>query len=173
MGFKEGDAKKGAGLFKTRCAQCHTLGAGEPNKGTCHHPIPRGPSATYLLRHHRKVMHPLAMDAQHRPHEPALYMHFVGLSRLFAIKSSSSSSDGRRIRVPDPQTSSLCCRASRLTSSHSSPRHHSRPQPPRSFRSHFRHRRWLQLVRTSTFLCLSLSILAHSSSYNPSKRRQH
>ncbi|ETS64729.1 cytochrome c [Moesziomyces aphidis] len=32
MGFKEGDAKKGAGLFKTRCAQCHTLGAGEPNK---------------------------------------------------------------------------------------------------------------------------------------------
>ncbi|GAC71745.1 actin-related protein [Moesziomyces antarcticus T-34] len=55
MGFKEGDAKKGAGLFKTRCAQCHTLGAGEPNKGTCHHPIPRGPSATYLLRHHRKT----------------------------------------------------------------------------------------------------------------------
>lgn len=33
MGFKEGDLKKGAGLFKTRCAQCHTLGAGEPNKG--------------------------------------------------------------------------------------------------------------------------------------------
>lgn len=33
MGFKDGDAKKGAGLFKTRCAQCHTLGAGEPNKG--------------------------------------------------------------------------------------------------------------------------------------------
>ncbi|SPO25546.1 probable CYTOCHROME C [Ustilago trichophora] len=32
MGFKDGDAKKGAGLFKTRCAQCHTLGAGEPNK---------------------------------------------------------------------------------------------------------------------------------------------
>lgn len=27
-----GDAKKGAGLFKTRCAQCHTVGAGEPNK---------------------------------------------------------------------------------------------------------------------------------------------
>ncbi|EPQ28659.1 uncharacterized protein PFL1_03962 [Pseudozyma flocculosa PF-1] len=32
MGFKDGDLKKGAGLFKTRCAQCHTLGAGEPNK---------------------------------------------------------------------------------------------------------------------------------------------
>ncbi|KAF8517737.1 putative cytochrome C [Hysterangium stoloniferum] len=32
MGFKEGDATKGANLFKTRCAQCHTLGAGEPNK---------------------------------------------------------------------------------------------------------------------------------------------
>ncbi|KIS69373.1 putative cytochrome c isoform 2 [Mycosarcoma maydis] len=32
MGFKDGDSKKGAGLFKTRCAQCHTLGAGEPNK---------------------------------------------------------------------------------------------------------------------------------------------
>lgn len=27
-----GDANKGAGLFKTRCAQCHTVGAGEPNK---------------------------------------------------------------------------------------------------------------------------------------------
>lgn len=27
-----GDAKKGANLFKTRCAQCHTLGEGEPNK---------------------------------------------------------------------------------------------------------------------------------------------
>lgn len=27
-----GDAKKGAGLFKTRCAQCHTLGEGEGNK---------------------------------------------------------------------------------------------------------------------------------------------
>lgn len=27
-----GDAKKGANLFKTRCAQCHTLGAGEGNK---------------------------------------------------------------------------------------------------------------------------------------------
>jgi cytochrome c2 len=27
-----GDAKKGASLFKTRCAQCHTLGAKEPNK---------------------------------------------------------------------------------------------------------------------------------------------
>lgn len=27
-----GDAKKGAGLFKTRCAQCHTLDAGGGNK---------------------------------------------------------------------------------------------------------------------------------------------
>ena len=27
-----GDAGKGAGLFKTRCAQCHTVGAGEPHK---------------------------------------------------------------------------------------------------------------------------------------------
>ena len=27
-----GDINKGASLFKTRCAQCHTLGAGEPNK---------------------------------------------------------------------------------------------------------------------------------------------
>ncbi|KAF2741013.1 cytochrome c [Polyplosphaeria fusca] len=27
-----GDAKKGANLFKTRCAQCHTLKAGEGNK---------------------------------------------------------------------------------------------------------------------------------------------
>ncbi|KAH8090871.1 cytochrome c [Filobasidium floriforme] len=26
------DVNKGASLFKTRCAQCHTLGAGEPNK---------------------------------------------------------------------------------------------------------------------------------------------
>ncbi|TVY16929.1 Cytochrome c [Lachnellula arida] len=26
------DAKKGANLFKTRCAQCHTLGEGEGNK---------------------------------------------------------------------------------------------------------------------------------------------
>ncbi|KAJ1032936.1 hypothetical protein NDA16_000215 [Ustilago loliicola] len=32
MGFKDGDSNKGASLFKTRCAQCHTLGAGEPNK---------------------------------------------------------------------------------------------------------------------------------------------
>lgn len=30
--FSTGDAKKGAGLFKTRCAQCHTLGEGEGNK---------------------------------------------------------------------------------------------------------------------------------------------
>ncbi|KAL5486326.1 CYC1 [Sanghuangporus weigelae] len=28
----EGDAKKGAGLFKTRCAQCHTLEKGGPHK---------------------------------------------------------------------------------------------------------------------------------------------
>ena len=27
-----GDAGKGASLFKTRCAQCHTVGAGEPHK---------------------------------------------------------------------------------------------------------------------------------------------
>jgi cytochrome c len=27
-----GDSKKGASLFKTRCAQCHTLGEGEGNK---------------------------------------------------------------------------------------------------------------------------------------------
>lgn len=27
-----GDSGKGASLFKTRCAQCHTVGAGEPNK---------------------------------------------------------------------------------------------------------------------------------------------
>ncbi|KAK0107276.1 iso-1-cytochrome c [Cadophora gregata] len=32
MPFKDGDAKKGANLFKTRCAQCHTLGEGEGNK---------------------------------------------------------------------------------------------------------------------------------------------
>jgi len=25
MGFKEGDAKKGATLFKTRCTQCHVI----------------------------------------------------------------------------------------------------------------------------------------------------
>ncbi|KAF2859433.1 cytochrome c [Piedraia hortae CBS 480.64] len=30
--FSDGDAKKGAGLFKTRCAQCHTLKEGEGNK---------------------------------------------------------------------------------------------------------------------------------------------
>lgn len=30
--FQQGDAKKGAGLFKTRCAQCHTLGKGEGHK---------------------------------------------------------------------------------------------------------------------------------------------
>ncbi|KAG9010971.1 iso-1-cytochrome c [Tulasnella sp. JGI-2019a] len=32
MPFAKGDAKKGAGLFKTRCAQCHTLGEGEAHK---------------------------------------------------------------------------------------------------------------------------------------------
>ena len=30
--FAPGDMKKGANLFKTRCAQCHTLKAGEGNK---------------------------------------------------------------------------------------------------------------------------------------------
>lgn len=33
MGFSDGDTKKGAGLFKTRCAQCHTVEKGGPNKG--------------------------------------------------------------------------------------------------------------------------------------------
>ena len=33
MGFEAGDAKKGANLFKTRCAQCHSIEAGGPNKG--------------------------------------------------------------------------------------------------------------------------------------------
>ncbi|CAO1630385.1 unnamed protein product [Sympodiomycopsis kandeliae] len=32
MGFKEGDTKAGAKLFKTRCAQCHTVESGGPNK---------------------------------------------------------------------------------------------------------------------------------------------
>ncbi|EAU83294.1 cytochrome c [Coprinopsis cinerea okayama7 len=32
MPFAPGDASKGASLFKTRCAQCHTLGNGEPHK---------------------------------------------------------------------------------------------------------------------------------------------
>ncbi|CEH13723.1 cytochrome c [Ceraceosorus bombacis] len=32
MGFSDGDANKGAGLFKTRCAQCHTVEKGGPNK---------------------------------------------------------------------------------------------------------------------------------------------
>ncbi|KAG5361329.1 Cytochrome c [Yarrowia sp. C11] len=32
MGYKEGSAKKGATLFKTRCAQCHTTEAGGPHK---------------------------------------------------------------------------------------------------------------------------------------------
>ncbi|RSH85301.1 iso-1-cytochrome c [Saitozyma podzolica] len=30
--FEKGDVNKGASIFKTRCAQCHTVGAGEPNK---------------------------------------------------------------------------------------------------------------------------------------------
>ncbi|QIW97783.1 hypothetical protein AMS68_003301 [Peltaster fructicola] len=30
--FSEGDVKKGANLFKTRCAQCHNLKEGEGNK---------------------------------------------------------------------------------------------------------------------------------------------
>jgi cytochrome c len=30
--FSLGDAAKGAGLFKTRCAQCHTVEAGGANK---------------------------------------------------------------------------------------------------------------------------------------------
>ncbi|KAI6870088.1 hypothetical protein KC343_g12076 [Hortaea werneckii] len=30
--FSEGDSKKGANLFKTRCQQCHNLNAGEGNK---------------------------------------------------------------------------------------------------------------------------------------------
>jgi len=32
MGFEKGDASKGASLFKTRCAQCHTVEAGGGNK---------------------------------------------------------------------------------------------------------------------------------------------
>ena len=32
MPFKSGDASKGAGLFKTRCAQCHTVESGGANK---------------------------------------------------------------------------------------------------------------------------------------------
>ncbi|GAA5889482.1 hypothetical protein JCM6882_007047 [Rhodosporidiobolus microsporus] len=32
MPFAAGDASKGAGLFKTRCAQCHTTEAGGANK---------------------------------------------------------------------------------------------------------------------------------------------
>ncbi|PWN39472.1 putative cytochrome C [Ceraceosorus guamensis] len=32
MGFSDGDVNKGAGLFKTRCAQCHTVEKGGPNK---------------------------------------------------------------------------------------------------------------------------------------------
>ncbi|KAH0833181.1 cytochrome c C1 [Lanmaoa asiatica] len=31
MPFASGDAKKGASLFETRCKQCHTVGAGQPN----------------------------------------------------------------------------------------------------------------------------------------------
>ncbi|KAH8920817.1 cytochrome-c from the OXPHOS pathway [Atractiella rhizophila] len=32
MGFEAGDASKGAALFKTRCAQCHTTEAGGAHK---------------------------------------------------------------------------------------------------------------------------------------------
>lgn len=32
VNFLPGDAGKGASLFKTRCAQCHTVAAGEPHK---------------------------------------------------------------------------------------------------------------------------------------------
>ncbi|KAF8261951.1 putative cytochrome c [Lactarius quietus] len=32
MPYAPGDAKTGAQLFKTRCAQCHTVGEGEGNK---------------------------------------------------------------------------------------------------------------------------------------------
>lgn len=39
MGFEEGDAKKGANLFKTRCAQCHTIEAGGPHKGKLPMPL--------------------------------------------------------------------------------------------------------------------------------------
>jgi len=32
MPYAPGDSAKGASLFKTRCAQCHTVGAKEPHK---------------------------------------------------------------------------------------------------------------------------------------------
>ncbi|KAG6845166.1 iso-1-cytochrome c [Tephrocybe sp. NHM501043] len=52
MSFSAGDAAKGAGLFKTRCAQCHTLGAGEAHKvgpnlnGSVFFPFPLSPILT-------------------------------------------------------------------------------------------------------------------------------
>jgi len=32
MPYSQGDAGKGAAIFKRSCALCHTVGAGEPNK---------------------------------------------------------------------------------------------------------------------------------------------
>ncbi|PWN36488.1 cytochrome c [Meira miltonrushii] len=37
MGFEKGDAKKGAGLFKTRCAQCHSCEEGKNMVGPSLH----------------------------------------------------------------------------------------------------------------------------------------
>lgn len=39
MPFKEGDEKKGAQLFKTRCAQCHTLEPGKNMVGPTLHGV--------------------------------------------------------------------------------------------------------------------------------------